>query len=168
MTGQFAQILSWNFIITLLPCYGDALLPTLLSVGASAVQANIYNVDLNFDMEGVILNDLIICRKCVWYFRQDSYQFTKLLSLHVSASASNLISVFFFFLLLCSCLATMASLRRVPGKVFLRPSLKVPRLYSRNAILDVLFLVYLNLLCGTWIPSACVALQCLIWTYLSC
>ena len=98
MTRQFAQILSWNFIITLLPCYGDALLPTLLSVGASAVQANIYNVDLNFDMEGVILNDLIICRKCVWYFRQDSYQFTKLLWLYVSASASNLISLSFFYL----------------------------------------------------------------------
>jgi len=121
-------------------------------MGASAVQANIYNVDLNFDMEGVILNDLIKCRKCVWYFRQDSYQFTKLLWLYVSASASNLISLSFVFLPLCSCLATMASLRRVPGKVFLRPSLKVPRLYSRNAIHaipDVLFLVYLNLLCGT-------------------
>ena len=168
MTGQFAQILSWNFIITLLPCYGDALLPTLLSVGASAVQANIYNVDLNFDMEGVILNDLIICRKCVWYFRQDSYQFTKLLWLYVSASASNLISLS-FFLPLCSCLVTMAGLRsELLGRFSLRPSLKLPRLYSRNAIPDILFLVYRNLLCGTWIPSVCVALQCLIWTYLSC
>ena len=121
-------------------------------MGASAVQANIYNVDLNFDMEGVILNDLIICRKCVWYFRQDSYQFTKLLWLYVSASASNLISLS-FFLPLCSCLATMAGWRsELLGRLSLRPSLKVPRLYSRNAIHaipDVLFLVYLNLLCGT-------------------
>ena len=88
-------------------------------MGASAVQANIYNVDLNFDMEGVILNDLIICRKCVWYFRQDSYQFTKLLWLYVSASASNLISLSFFFTFV-QLLGNHGRLeKRAPGKAFL-------------------------------------------------
>jgi hypothetical protein len=54
----------------------------------------------------------------------------------------------------------MAGLRsEFLGRLSLRPSLKLPRLYSRNAIPDVLFLVYLNLLCGTSIPSVCVALN---------
>jgi len=48
------------------------------------------------------------------------------------------------------CLVTMAGLRsELLGRFSLRPSLKLPRLYSRNAIPDILFLVYLNLLCGT-------------------
>jgi len=54
----------------------------------------------------------------------------------------------------------MAGLRsEFLGRLSLRPSLKLPRLYSRNAIPDVLFLVYLNLLCGTSIPSVCVELN---------
>ena len=88
-------------------------------MGASAVQANIYNVDLNFDMEGVILNDLIKCRKCVWYFRQDSYQFTKLLWLYVSASASNLISVFFFFFTFVQLLGNHGQLEKSSWEGFL-------------------------------------------------